>query len=160
FDLGMLFEQAESWDQAEKAFREVVAVLDNPGPILELGLATREEVIAQNADTYERLGRICLKAGRPDRAVEAFVKAQKTDPLRAARLAYNLALVLKGQRKYREALAQVEKYLQTQPEGTEGYELKVQLQRKLGREADVLRDLAASAGRDPNNPALKLLLAR
>src|SRR5205085_1129637 len=65
-----------------------------------------------------------------------------------------------GQGKHREALARIDEYLRTQPQGTEAYELKINLQRKLKRQADIVPDLQAASGRDPNNVALKLLLAR
>src|SRR5262249_21209169 len=51
-------------------------------------------------------------------------------------------------------------YLRTQPQGTEGYELKADVQRRMGRSNDVLPDLEKASGRDPHNVALKLLLAR
>jgi tetratricopeptide (TPR) repeat protein len=160
FDLGVLHEQAENYKQAERCFLEVVGILDNPVPLVELGAGTREEIANQAAETCERLGRICLKAGSPTRAIAAFRQAQKKDPARAARLAYNLAQVLEGQGKHRLALTQLEEYLRTQPSETEGYELKIRLQRKLGRQADVLPQLQAASDRDPNNMDLRLLLAR
>jgi tetratricopeptide (TPR) repeat protein len=42
----------------------------------------------------------------------------------------------------------------------DGYELKIKLQRELGRDADVVPSLEAAAGRDRHNAALRLLLAR
>ena len=54
----------------------------------------------------------------------------------------------------------MEIYLQTQPQGMEGYEMKLSLQRKLGRDADILPDLETASGRDPHNMSLQLLLAR
>src|SRR5262249_8209176 len=78
----------------------------------------------------------------------------------APRLALNLAEVYKSQKKYREALAQVETFLRTEPQGMEGYELKITLQRRLGQGQDIVPDLERAAERDRNNHALKLLLAR
>jgi tetratricopeptide (TPR) repeat protein len=160
FDVGVLSEQGSDWKGAEAAFREVAAILEKPAALLEQGVLTREEITTQAAETYERLGRICLRAGAINRAAAAFREAQKKDPIRAARLAYNLAQVYEGQGKHREALARLEEYLRTQPQGTEGYELKIKLQRKLRRDADVLPELATASGRDPANTGLKLLLAR
>jgi tetratricopeptide (TPR) repeat protein len=125
-----------------------------------MGAFTREEIASQAAETWERLGRVCLKGGHPGRAIAAFQEAQKKDPVRSARLSFNLAQVYEGQGKHREALEGVEDYLRTQPQGTEGYELKVGLQRKLGRAADVVPGLQGAAARDPHNVGLKLLLAR
>jgi tetratricopeptide (TPR) repeat protein len=160
FDLGVLHEEAKSWAAAEKAFRQVVAILDHPEALVEEGKYSREEVTTQAAETYERIGRICLNAGRIDAAVKAFEEAKKKDALRAPRLAYNLAQVYRDRGRPREALAQLEVYLKSQPQGVEGYEMKIALQRQLGRAAAVLPDLEWSSGRDPNNVSLKLLLAR
>jgi tetratricopeptide (TPR) repeat protein len=160
FDLGVLHEAGRNWDEAERSFRTVADILEHPEALLEQGPNSRDEINTQAADTYERLGRICLKAGHPDRAVKAFRQGQEKDPTRAARLAYNLAEVYARQGQLREALASVEQYLGTQPQGTEAYELKITLQRKLGRSDDVVPDLEAAAGRDRNNATLQLLLAR
>jgi len=160
FDLGVLSEQASDWKHAEKAFRTVVEILEKPATLIELGAYTKEEIGAQTAETYERLGRMCLKAGAPDRAIAAFQAAQKKDPIRAPRLAFNLAQVFEGQGKFREALERVDDYLRTQPQGMEAYEAKITLQRKLGRAVDIVPDLETASGHDPNNPALKLVLAR
>ncbi len=160
FDLGVLSEQMADWAEAERAFRKVVAVLEKPAALLEVGTYTKEEIVAQAAETYERLGRICLKAGAPARAIAAFEKAQKTDPVRAGRLSFNLAQVYQGQGKFREALDRLNDYLRTQPQGTEGYELKIELQRKLGLGKQIVPELRTASDRDPNNVALKLVLAR
>jgi tetratricopeptide (TPR) repeat protein len=160
FDLAVLHEGAGEWPEAERRFAEVADVLDHPEALLEQGPYTREDVNAQAAETLERLGRTCLKAGHADRAVAAFRKAQAKDPTRAARLSLNLAQVFEQQGKLPEALESVEAFLRTRPQGTEGYELRASLLRKAGREADVLPALAAAAGADTHNAALKLLLAR
>jgi tetratricopeptide (TPR) repeat protein len=160
FDLGQFAEAASDWAQAEKCFRTVTEVLDNPEAMLEQGSFNRDEIETQAAETWERLGRVCLKAGHAEKAVEAFQRAQKRDPLRSARLSYNLAEVLVSAGRPSEALPRVEEYLRTQPQGTEGYELKIKVQRQLGRDGDVVPDLEAASGRDPHNNALRLLLAR
>ena len=159
-DLGALLEALDDPKGAETAFRDAAAVLEHPDGLLEQGAFTREEIQAQAADTCERLGRLCLKAGRTEQAVADFQQAQKIDPARAARLSYHLAEVYANQGKPREALERLDAYLQTQPPGVEAYELKISLQRKLGRDAAVLVDLEKTADRDPQNAALQLLLAR
>jgi tetratricopeptide (TPR) repeat protein len=160
FDLGVLHENAGDWGKAEEAFRQVVEVLDHPQALLEQGPYNKEEITSQAAETYERLGRLGLKAGHPDRAVAAFREAQKRDPDRAGRLAYNLAEVYGSQGKHREALASVDDYLRTRPQGIDGYEMKITLQRKLDRAADIVPDLKAAVADDKYNTALRILLAR
>lgn len=160
FDLGILHEQAQEFKEAEGAFRQVAAVLDNPQALMEVGAFSREEIDAQAAETYERLGRACLKLGHPDQAVKDFVQAQKRDPGRAPRLAYNLADVYRGQGKLTEALASLDTYLASQPQGTEAYEKKIAILRELGRDAEVLPALQRAAAADRHNEGLKLLLAR
>jgi tetratricopeptide (TPR) repeat protein len=160
FDLGMLHETASDWAKAEAAFREVVRVLDQPAVLMEQGNFSREEIDIQAGETYERLGRVCLQAKQVERAVGAFEAARKRDPGRAARLSYNLAEVYVEQGKPAEALARLEDYLRTQPQGMDGYELKIKLLRKLNRGGDILPALEAAAGRDPHNLALKLVLGR
>jgi tetratricopeptide (TPR) repeat protein len=159
-DLGLLHEKSEEWAQALTCFRQAVAILEDPAPLLERKVFKRDEINTETAEAYERIGHLCLRLRRPAEAIPAFEKAQKKDPLRGPRLAYNLAQVQEGRGKFREALAQLEVYLRSQPQVTEGYELKIRLQRKLDREADILPDLESSSGRDPHNTPLRLLLAR
>jgi tetratricopeptide (TPR) repeat protein len=160
FDLGLLYEKAGTWQKAEKAFREVADVLEHPAALLEQGVFSLEEINSQAADTYERLGRICLKAGQHDKAVAAFQQAQKKDPGRAARLSFNLAEVHESKGQFSEALKRLDEYLRTRPSGGEGYELKIKLLRKLDREGEVLGALKEAATKDDQNHELKLLLAR
>ena len=159
-DLGALRETAGDLKRAEAAFRDAAAILDKPDVLMEQAPITRAEIDGQAAELYERLGRLCLKAGAAERAGADFEQARKKDPSRAGRLAYDVAQVYAGQGKTREALERLDEYLQTQPLGIEGYELRIALQRKLRPDADVVTDLEAASGHDPQNPALKTLLAR
>jgi tetratricopeptide (TPR) repeat protein len=160
YDLGLLYDAAGAWNEAEQSLREVTAILDNPDALLEQGPYNKEEITAQAAETYERLGRVCLKAGRPQQAVVAFQAARKKDPLREGRLAFNLAEVHISQGNLRDALASLDEYLRTQPQGMEGYEMKVTVLEKMGRRGDVVPALASAVEHDPHNVSLKLLLAR
>jgi tetratricopeptide (TPR) repeat protein len=159
YDLGVLQENAQDFREAEKAFREVVTVLDNPQALAEDGVLSREEITTQAAETYERLGRVCLKAKRYEAAIEAFQAAQKKDAKRAARLAYNLAEVYQARGSQAEALRNLDEYLQSQPQGTEAYELRIALLESLGRSNEVLPSLQRAADVDKFNIGLKLLLA-
>jgi tetratricopeptide (TPR) repeat protein len=159
-DMGLLCETTGDLKRAEAAFRDATAILDKPDALIEAGSYTRAEIDGQAAEIYERLGRICIRAGKPDQAVADFQQAQKKDPSRAARLSYDLAEVCASLGKNDEALHRIDEYLQTQPIEMEGYELKISLQHKLGRNARIVPDLKAASERDAQNPALKGLLAR
>jgi tetratricopeptide (TPR) repeat protein len=159
-DLGIMHENAKEYKEAEAAFREVAAVLDNPDVLLEQGAPSREDIVTQAAEIYERLGNVCLRAGRLDQAVRDFQTAQKRDPRRTARLAYNLADVYRAQKKPKEALQSLDTYLATQPQGIEAYERKIEILKECGRDNDVLPSLRQHAKVNPFHVGLKLLLAR
>jgi tetratricopeptide (TPR) repeat protein len=160
YDLGVLREAAGNLADAEKAFGQVVELLDNPDAILEHGPFNRDDVIGQCADTWERLGRVRLRDNQPTEAIRAFQQAGKKDPNRAARLAYNMAEVYVELNKPKEALAQVNEYLRLLPSGMEAYELKIKLLKKLDRDKEILPSMQAAAQRDAQNLSLQLLLAR
>jgi tetratricopeptide (TPR) repeat protein len=160
FDLGILQEEAGNFGEAEKALGEVVELLDNPAVIVEHGPFNREDVVTQCADTWERLGRVRLRANKPAEAIAAFQQAGKKDPARVSRLAFNMAEVYAELNKPAEALAQVDEYLKLLPSGMEAYELQIKLLKKLDREKEVLPSVQTAAGRDSQNLSLQLLLAR
>jgi tetratricopeptide (TPR) repeat protein len=159
-DLGAIYEADSEWAKAEASFRKVAAVLDEPAPLIEHGPYNREEIAAQAAEIYERIGRLCLKQKQADRAVAAFDQAGKKDPSRAPRLAFNLAEVLVSEGQPRAALERVDEYLRSQPPSLEGYELRIDLQRKLGLENKIIPDLQKAAEQDAHNVGLHLLLGR
>jgi tetratricopeptide (TPR) repeat protein len=160
YDLGMLQEEAGELDKAEKSLREVLGILDNPEAMMEQGPYNRDEIVTQAAETHERLGKLYLKSKKSAEAIAQFQTALKKAPMRSARLALNLAEVYISQGEPEKALPQVEQYLLSQPQGMEGYELRIKLQEQLGHKADILPSLAKSAAADRNNQALQLLLAR
>lgn len=160
YDLGTLREKLGNLAKAESAFRRVVALLEQPAETVQQGPLTAQDLASRAAETYERIGRLCLKAGKPDRAIAAFKSAQAKEPARAARLSLNLAEVLTSQRQFAEALRYVNHYLGQQPQANDGYELKIKLLRELGRGDDVVAELEKHAAVDRFNNPLKLLVAR
>ncbi len=82
YDLGLLHEERSDWPRAITAFRQTLAILDQPAPLLEQGSYTREELLNQSAETHERLGRAYLKQNKTREATAAFEQAGKRDPLR------------------------------------------------------------------------------
>jgi tetratricopeptide (TPR) repeat protein len=159
-DLGLLDEELGNWEKAETAYRRVLDVLEHPEALREHSDIPEDELRGRAADVAERLGRVCLKAGKPDAAVAAYALAGKKDPERAPRLQFHVAQVLQARGQLREALASLDGYLRTLPAGPEPYEMKITLLRKLNRADDILPELEAAAARDAHNSALQLLLAR
>jgi tetratricopeptide (TPR) repeat protein len=160
FELGVLCENARDLEQARTAFGQAARILDHPNALLESGPFDRDEIRARAADLYERIGRICVQARKYDEAVAAFRQAQARARDRMGRLSYNLAEVLAAQGKHAAALRCLEDYLRLQPQGTEAYELKIRLLRKLNRQADVIPALLRHVRNDRYNVGLQLLLAR
>ncbi len=160
FDLAQMQEVAGQLAEAEASLRKVAAIVDDTRALMEASRATQQDVDTQAAETYEKLGQVCLKLGKVKEAEAAFAVARKKDPYRAPRLAYDLARVYRDQGKPREALAQVEAYLGSLPHGAEAYELRIGLQRITGADKEVVPSLKASGERDPHNLGLKMILAR
>jgi tetratricopeptide (TPR) repeat protein len=160
FDLGVLYENNQEFERAAARFSEVVAILDKPEALLQHGEMSPEDLNAQAAETCERLGRVCVRAGQLDKAATAYRKAQAKDPRREARLYYNLADLYLEQNKLDLALANLDDYLKTQPQGIEAYELKIKLLKRMHRERDILPALSQAASHDDENIDLKLLLGK
>jgi tetratricopeptide (TPR) repeat protein len=161
FDLGVLYEDGNDLPRSQAAYRQVAALLDDPPEaLIEQGPFTAEELRSQAAEVYERLGRVELKADQTDKAVADFQQARKKDPARAPRLSLHLAEVYAKQGKSRQALTNLDDFLRSQPQGMDGYEMKITLLKKLDRADDVVPELEAASARDHHNLSLKLLLAR
>jgi tetratricopeptide (TPR) repeat protein len=163
FDLATLRETLSEFDKAEAAYLEVMKLLNEPAALIESADISREEIDARAADTYERLGRVALRAGKHDHAKEYFIKARdkvkEKDPVRAKRLAYNLAELYLARQEWQPALEALDEYLETLPQSTEAYRAKIQALQKLGRDKEVVGMLEKYAIRDAQNSALKLLYA-
>jgi len=161
FEIGLLHEDAKQYAKAETAFREVLKVMvDKREGLLDLGPFSPEQLDQETAKTWERVGHVCLKAGKHEQAVSAFGQAQKSDPERAGRLSYNLAQVCLEQARPADALRHLDDYLRTQPQGAQAYELKIDILKKLRRDLDIVPALEQAAARDTYNVELHLLLAR
>lgn len=163
-DLAGLREDSGDWAGAIEAYRTVITilttVLDHPADVPEFGAITHEASEARASETFERLVHAYAQAGRYADAVAAFHEARARGLARSGRLSYQLAQAYGAQGSPGEALRHLDEYLSTQPAGTEGYELQVELLRKLGRGQEILPTLQKSADRDPHNAALHLLLAK
>jgi tetratricopeptide (TPR) repeat protein len=160
FELGALHENAREYARAGKAFTAAVQILDKPKALLEAGPFDPDEIKARAAGLYERIGKVWVLARKYDLAVRAFQKARARGGDQAGRINFNLAEIYTAQGKFKKALRSVNAYLKYQPEGTEGYELKIKLLRQLGHKEKIIPALKNAQERDKYNVNLKLLLAR
>ena len=164
FDLGILYEEAPDAARAEAAYLQVANVLSRvrrkPEAFSGDGPVSREDVDAKLGEAYERLISVCLDNRHYDVAIATFEDARAKGLAHSGRLDYQLARVYLGKGKPAEALRHLDEYLKTQPTGTEGYELRTTLLKRLGRHEDVLPSLKYYADHDARNVALQLLLAR
>ncbi len=158
-ELSLRYEQASNWEKSEEKAKEIASLLDMPlaEEVFELAEGSFKKLKAEN---FEMLGRLVLKRQDTKAAIDYYLKAQKLDNIRSGRLGFNLAQVYASEGKNEEALIRVDEFLLTQPLGTEAYELKILLQKKMNRNKDVVPELETASSRDTHNNQLKLLLAR
>jgi tetratricopeptide (TPR) repeat protein len=152
-DLGVLLERTARHAEAAAAYAQAVH-------FLELTEAPHAHVALRSSEIHERVGRMWVEARQHDKAVAAFRKAQEVCPEGAGRLNLNLAQVCQAQGRHAEALAYVDGYLKLQPQGTEAYELKADLLRRLGRGGEVVPWLEKASAAEEHNLRLRMLLAR
>ena len=158
-ELSLRYEQAGNWAKSEEKSKDVAMILDAPSAEETLEL-TEDSFRKLKAENYEMLGRLALKRKDTKSAIECYLKAQKLDIVRSGRLGFNLAQVYASEGKNEEALLRLDEFLQTQPLGTEAYELKIEIQKKMGRQKDIVPEIELASSRDSHNNSLKLLLAR
>jgi tetratricopeptide (TPR) repeat protein len=160
FSKATILEDMKQFRAAAADFAEVVKVLDNTEALLADPTAVElDRLKEETAKTCERLAQVYLKAGQYREAVAAFQKAQQKSPAQAGRLDYHLTEVFLAAKQPAQALAHLEKYLATQPQGAQAYQRLVDVYLQLGRPQDILPALEKAAARDNFNVPLKLLLA-
>jgi tetratricopeptide (TPR) repeat protein len=160
YDLGVLSEEAQDYNQAVAAFTELARSLDNPQTAQELDGVSRTDLGEEAASNYERSINLCIQAHQYDRALRIFSEAQPKHPELARRLNLNLAKIYLAQGQADKALRYLDDYLKSQPSGAEAYELRSRILDQLGRTNEILPALEQFAQRDRFNVALQLLLAR
>ncbi len=159
--LGNQHEDLGEHEQAVKAYREILGILESPERLHELENEADPDLVREQAVAlHERIVRLWIQGGKPEQAVAAFRDAAGRYPALATRLNLQMAKVHVALGQHDAALARLDDYLRTQPVNTEGYELKAAVLEKLGRATEVLPTLEAYAQRDRHNLALQLLLAR
>lgn len=160
YDLGVLSEEDQDYDQAIAAFTELARILDTPQAARDLDGVSRTDLGQEAATNYERVISLCIRARRYDQALRTFSEAQPKHPDLARRLSYNLAKIHLARGQADKALGHLDDYLKTQPSGAEAYELRGTILEQLGRSDEILPALEQFAARDEFNVALHLLLAR
>jgi tetratricopeptide (TPR) repeat protein len=145
-------------EKAADAFAQVVEALDRK-QANDLAPADLRRILGgDEADAYARFGLLFYQANRLDLAIRAFRRGLLYQPDHPD-LARFLSQSLLRSGKPEEALAALEPYLKTQPDGREPYDLLVTLLNALNRPDDILSRLEAASRNDPKNTPLQYLLA-
>jgi tetratricopeptide (TPR) repeat protein len=106
--------------------------------------ATLEKYLARSVDDVSaRLmkGRLALQLGRLQEAVDDFTKVLDADPLGRAPLRLSRALIFNRLSKFHEALADLNRMIERNPREPLFYEIRSQVQDRLGRHELALADL-------------------
>jgi|GEM_PF-5800561 len=187
-ELAHVADTSQKWSLAHSSLNEVATLLADPGSLSE-GPYTPEQIVLQRAEVHEKLGKLGMKLAPPDPkqtldpkqaldpkhtldpkqahdpkqidlAMENFLQAGKLDPARMSRLALHLAEIMEAKQKFPEALLRVDEYLASKPQGSEGYELKIRLLEKLGKNGEVLEFLEEAHKGNRVNSGLALVLGK
>jgi tetratricopeptide (TPR) repeat protein len=165
FDLGFLQESAKNWSAAETAFRKAQQILtEQRKKVLEE--VNERQLDLETAKAWERIGRVCQEAKNYLEAAEAYAKAQTiirsklADPDRALLLNRSLAEIHLELREFEKARSELEEFLQSQPAGSEAYEMEIKILTRLGDKAAIIPTLERHADLDRHNVGLQMLLAR
>jgi tetratricopeptide (TPR) repeat protein len=157
-ELGDIWEELKEPAKAADTFEQAWTILSKPEQLLVHAAIEADQVLPRSSELLERIGRNAALARQFDRAITAFGKAQQVYPENKPRLSLNRAEVYLLQEDYERALKAVNAYLESKPQGTEGYERKIVILRKLKR--DVVQALEAHLSEDRDNTSLRLLYAR
>jgi tetratricopeptide (TPR) repeat protein len=158
-ELGRLSQANDEHERALGAFSEMVKLLGEPRTGKEIGLSV-DETREQLARTYERMIRVSIAARQFDRASAIFEETSKRFPQIASGLEFHMAKVELAREQPEKALAHVEAYLRTQPQGDEAYEVWIDALKHLHRENEIIDSLEHFSQQDAFNVPLRLLLAR
>ncbi|MDB5306804.1 MAG: tetratricopeptide repeat protein [Gemmataceae bacterium] len=167
-DLATLLDKAGDPAGAAGALQKAAELLTAKRKVVVAsGTLTPKEIDAEAADTFERLGKMLVKGGKPDAAAEAFRSAHKlyadparvNDPTAAARLDWNLSAALAAKGDPAAARTHLEAFLKLQPQAVEPYDQLVALLNQSGRGGEAVPALQRYAARDPKNLPLQAVLA-
>jgi tetratricopeptide (TPR) repeat protein len=167
-DAATILDRAEDSGGAAEVLQYALDLLvDGRKEVLASGLYTRQEIDAEAAEIYERLGKVHVKQRKPDEAIAAFKAAYKlsadrtraNDPGAAARLDWNLSSAYESTGDFATALSHLEQFLKLRPLALEPYEKLASLLRKAGRDAEVIPAIQKHFAREPKNQPLLTVLA-
>lgn len=167
-DLATLFDKAGDPSGAAAALRKAVELLtEKRKAVVATRTLTPKEVDAEAAETYERLGKVLIKQGKAEAAIEAFLAAHKLyadptkvdDPNSAGRLDWNLSAAYMAKGDPATALVHLQAFLKYQPQAIEPYDRLVTLLNQTGRGREAPAVLQRHLDRDPKNLPLLAVLA-
>ncbi|MCA9042469.1 MAG: tetratricopeptide repeat protein, partial [Planctomycetaceae bacterium] len=160
FELGLLLTLTKQLEDATKSYEVVFDAILHPENY-ELDAQIQARLMADRAQSLERIGRAFLEGNRLDLAEQAFQAASDFGTGKPAVLGYNLAMVYLKKEDYEKGLNNLQAYFDArlQTKGRDAYELLKQLLEKLNRSEELIPRLEKLADSDPRNSKLKYFLA-
>ncbi|QDU79939.1 tetratricopeptide repeat protein [Polystyrenella longa] len=160
FELGLLLTLTKDLEKAAEAYEVVFDAMIHPEEY-ELNSQIKARLMADRAQSLERIGRAFLDGDRLDLAEQAFEAASEFGTGKPAILGFNLASVYVKKGDYEKGLNNLQAYFDArlQTKGRDAYELLEQLLEKLDRSDDLIPSLEKLADNDPRNSKLKYFLA-
>ena len=121
----------------------------------------KNELLKDPLTNYEQIGQVLLEANRLKLALEAFELAGKDTKLGEGNLSYNRAKILYLSEKYEEALAELQKYIDSQriSKGRLAYQLLADILAKLNRSDELIQRLETMTENDSRNAPLQYFFA-
>jgi len=158
-ELGNLYDALSQPAKAADAVAKLMDALDDDRAINALSPAESLRILGESpAVAFGHFGEILAKAHRFDLAVKAFRRGLSYDPDHPI-LPRLLAQTQLLSGKPDEALATLEPYLETDPEGREPYDLLAEILTALRRKDQIIPRLERAAKDDPKNLPLRYALA-
>jgi tetratricopeptide (TPR) repeat protein len=158
--LGMLYSVTGQVEKAADCYEVIFDALTQPDKY-KIDLRGKAKLLADPQTGYEKIGQVFLDAKRIQRASEAFELAAKSGKVGPGNLNYNRSRVLLLSDKPEEALAELQKYFdsQRQSKGREAYQLLADILDKMNQADELIPRLETLAEKDPHYIPLQYFLA-
>lgn len=153
-ELSELYRLKENYAGQAAALADVLEILNDPEKY-PLDPALAAQLAKKKVHLYERLGQTLI-AQKKYAEAQKVLEQGRSKEIGGSRLALLLAKALYQQEQYDEALQQINDYLMLQFQDQEAFELYADLLKKLGRENELIDNLAELHAQDKHNPVLKL----